>query len=520
MKLAVFIMMIMGSNAIYADTTLSVNVQASYTITALDWVVIVFYNIGMLIVGWYYSKRSNTTGDYLLGGRSMKPWAVGISLFASLLSTLTYLMIPGEIIQYGPMVITGIAAYPLIIWIVGRFVIPHFMKLNVATAYELLEKRLGPGMRMLGAFCFLFARIIWMALIIYATVDLVMIPLLGLPDKAAIWCCAVLGLITVTYSSMGGLRAVVFTDVVQTFVLIGGVILSVGIIMIKLGSFRAFWPDGWVSHWSPFEIWFEPGSQRTIAAVILGTSFTFLGTSISDQISVQRYMATQDVSAAKKMYSMSMLVAAITIILLAFLGLGLLAYIDINPSLLKAGETVSGDADKIFPNFLIADLPAGFSGLVIAGLLAAAMSSLSSGVNSSCSVITYDIVDRFFTKEYTEKEHIRLAKRASWFIGFAVVLLSGLVGIIPGNLLELTYKLGGLTFSPLVVMFFMALYIPWRTSLGTFMGVAVSFIIVIAISFYELFGLNVFWIGPVSVVSGILTGMIFSYLHLLFNRKQ
>ena len=112
-------------------------------VSTLDWVVIVAYALGMIAVGWYCSRRATTTEDYLLGGRAMKPWAVGLSLFATLMSTISYLAVPGEMIQHGPMVASQILAFPFIMIVVGWFLIPRIMKLNVTSAYEILETRLG-----------------------------------------------------------------------------------------------------------------------------------------------------------------------------------------------------------------------------------------------------------------------------------------------------------------------------------------------------------------------------------------
>jgi len=123
-------------------------------ISSIDWGIIVLYAIGMVAVGFYYSRKINNTEDYLLGGRQMKPLMVGLSLFASLLSTISYLSYTGEMIRYGPMFITGALAFPFVIFVVGSFMIPYFMKLRVTSAYEILEQRLGLSIRLLGSSLF------------------------------------------------------------------------------------------------------------------------------------------------------------------------------------------------------------------------------------------------------------------------------------------------------------------------------------------------------------------------------
>ncbi len=185
----------------------------------LDWTVIAIYAAGMLAVGWYYARRTATTDDYLLGGRNMSPWKVGLSLFATLVSTLTYLALPGEMIKFGPMVLCQLIALPFVAAVVGWLLIPFIMRLQVTSAYEILEMRLGLSVRILGACFFLTLRLFWMSLVIFATADIVLVPILGLSPSAVPWICVVLGMVTVVYTSMGGLRAVVITDVLQTLIL-------------------------------------------------------------------------------------------------------------------------------------------------------------------------------------------------------------------------------------------------------------------------------------------------------------
>lgn len=239
--------------------------------TAYDWTVIVAYGVGLLAVGWYYARRTRTTEDYLLGGRSMRAGSVGLSLFATLLSTITYLAIPGEMIKHGPVILWSIAAIPIAYVVVGYLLIPPFMKLKVTSAYEILEVRLGVRIRLLGSVIFLMTRLLWMALIIYLTSDKIVVPIFGWSENIIIplfgestWelspttCVAVIiGLVTVVYTSMGGLRAVVFTDVVQSFILLGGAILAITVITVKMGGF-SWWPTEWATNWSHQPVFWRP----------------------------------------------------------------------------------------------------------------------------------------------------------------------------------------------------------------------------------------------------------------------
>jgi SSS family solute:Na+ symporter len=486
--------------------------RARSGIDTLDWVAIAMYAVIMLAVGWYYARRTRTTDDYLLGGRRMSPWQVGLSLFATLLSTLSYLAVPGEIIKYGPMALCQLAALPFVAVVVGWFLIPYIMRLRVTSAYEILETRLGLSVRLSGACCFLTLRLFWMSLVIFATADIVLVPILGLARSSLPWICVALGLVTVVYTSMGGLRAVVVTDVLQTMILFGGAVLALGLITVELGGVSRWWPTHWASHWQEPVFWFDPNVRFTFVGALL-TYFTWwVCTAGSDQMAIQRYLATRDARAARRVFNTTLIANIVVMLFLAAVGLALLAYFRARPDMLPAGKSVLGNADELLPAYIVSGLPQGISGLVIAGLLAAAMSSLSSGLNSACSVITTDFIDRFRKQKESETDHVRLARSVSVGVGVTVVALGTLVGQVEGNLLELCFKIANLLVAPLFLLFFMAMFVPRATPLGTHVGTAASVLVAVGIAYYEVFGLTFVWMMPASFVAGAVVGVLVSLL--------
>jgi SSS family solute:Na+ symporter len=480
----------------------------------LDWSVIVLYFAGMLGIGWFFRSRTQTADDYLLGGRTMKPWAVGLSLFATLLSTISYLSSPGEIILHGPMYFASLLSFPFISVVVGWLLIPYFVKLPLTSAYEILEARLGLGVRLLGAVLFLSLRLLWMAVIIDATTSIVLVPLVGFDPSITPYVCAFLGLITVAYTSMGGMRAVVWTDVAQTFVLLGGALVALGLITWQLGGVGQWWPTTWASNWDPPTFDYDPFARISMVGVILSTFSWYVFTSGSDQMAIQRYLSTRDAPAARRMFNVSLIASATVLGLLALLGLALLAYFRAHPEMLGEGQSVEHNADQLFPRFIAVGLPAGMSGLVVAGLLAAAMSSLSSGLNSSCAVITVDFLDRFLGAPSEPRKNVRRTRYVSWCVGVVVVLLSSFVGIVEGNLLEVAYKVTNLLVAPLFGLFFMALFVRWATSFGTFVGAAFGLVTVVAINYWDLFtdvpGISFLWAMPLGLVIQVAVGAVVS----------
>jgi SSS family solute:Na+ symporter len=480
----------------------------------LDWIVIAVYGLGMLAVGLYFSRKTKTSEDYMLGGRKMKSWAVGLSFFATLFSSISYLATPGEVIKYGPIIFSGIAMFPLVYLLVGWFLIPKIMKVKVTSAYELLETRLGPSVRILASFLFIFMRIIWMSVMIYMCSVKVITPVMGWSQDAALWVGIIMGVVTVAYTTVGGLQAVVLTDVVQTFILFGAAFVSIGLIAKSLGSINAIFPHHYPSSWLEWKF-FGTGSRVSILTAFVSMLTWFVFTAGSDQMAIQRYLSTRDVKTARGVLLVSLIADTLVSLLLIGLGLGLLAYFQANPELVPEGGSIADCADRLFPHFIVIGLPAGFTGLVIAGLLAAAMSSLSAGVNSSCLSISRDFVARFRKNELSESAQIKLDKGISVGIGIVIVLLSLVMGKIRGNLLELTYKTCNLLTAPLFVPFFMALFVRRATEFGTFAGTIASVIAAVLIGFSAEFfgkGISFVWIMPGSFVAGVLVGMIFSFL--------
>lgn len=505
-----------------AAALLRIGRRVSHRLGDWDWAVIVLYFIGMLAIGWFYSYRADSADEYLLGGRTMSPWTVGLSLFATLCSTISYLSTPGEMIQHGPMFLTSIVAYPVVTLVIGWWLIPYFMRLPVTSAYELLETRLGLGVRLLGATFFLAMRLLWMAVILDVTTKVVLLPLLGLDASYGPTICAVLGLSTVIYSSMGGIRAVVMTDVVQTFILLAGAIAALGLITWHLGGVSAWWPTTWAGNWEPPTLGFDPRSRMSFFGIFISTFFWYLCTAGSDQMAIQRYLATRDVQSARRMFNISMVSGVVVTILLSLLGLGLLAWFQLHPEMLGEGQTIANNGDQLFPRYIVAGMPDGFSGLVVAGLLAAAMSSLSSGLSSSCAVVTVDFLNRFSETRLSQVAEVRRARLVSWTLGLAVVLLSTIVGLVEGNVLDLAFKVVNLLVAPLFGLFFMALFVRRATGFGTLVGAAVGLVTVVAINFWKEFtgeiGISFLWSTPLALLIQIAVGSVASLLPIGTSR--
>jgi SSS family solute:Na+ symporter len=481
-------------------------------LSAMDWTVIIVYLLGMFAIGFYYYRKNKSENDFFLGGGQMNPILVGLSLFSTFTSAITYLAGPGEMIKHGPVFFIGIISFPFIYYVVGWFIIPRIKKFNVTSGYEILEIKLGISIRMLATLLFLSLRFLWMATIIYVSVNIVIFPVFKIDPSYSIIVGAILMLFTILYTSIGGLKAVIVTDAIQALILFGGALIVILTVSIHFGSLTSWLPNHWLAQWGKFDIRINMRDRSSIGAVVLMNFIWYVASAASDQMSIQRFLATKDVKSAKKTFGISLWANIIGLVLLGLVGLALFAYFTANPQYLSNKNDLNNHADLLFPRFMVIGLPMGVSGLMVAAVLAATMSSLSSGVNSCASVVTEDIIKRFWPKIKKSNNELKQVQKLSLLIGLIVLLLSFAIPYVKGNLLDIAMKVVNLLVSPLFVLFFMALFVPFATSRGTFIGGVASVVIAVAIAFFNFMELNVFFISIASLLVGIVVGVFCSFI--------
>lgn len=477
--------------------------------TALDYAVIGLYAAGMLAVGRYYARRVRTADDYLLGGRSMHPLMIGLSLFATLTSTLSYLALPGEMAKNGPIVFAELLSLPFAYLVVGGLLIPRIVRQRVTSGYELLEARLGLTGRLLGATMFVVLRVFWMASILYATASVVLIPMLGLDAAWMPALCTAMAAVTLAYTAEGGFKAVVATDAAQAVLMFVGAIATIVVVTAALGGVGGWWPAYWPAHWQEPRVLPAPGASRTVVGAVCAMFVWMTCTAGSDQMAIQRYLATRDAAAARRSFGVQLLSTVLSVTLLGLAGLAVMGYFRARPEELKAGWTIAKDADKLMPYFIVIGLPPGLTGLVIAAILAAAMSSLSSGLNSASAVVVRDFVGRAGGWRTTSMGEVRLAQVVS--VGAAVLAagLSLVVGSLAGNLLELCFKVVNLLSAPIFVLFFLALFVPRATPAAAVAATVASVTTAAVVAFG--WGAKWFlWSPPAALAAGVAAGLLTS----------
>jgi SSS family solute:Na+ symporter len=487
--------------------------------STIDSVVVLAYLAGMLAMGVVIARRNDSTEDFFLGGRTLPAWAVGISLIASLLSTITYLGTPGEMFRTGVGFLTRQLPLPLVLAIVWFVWIPFFMRLKLTSAYEYLERRFDYRTRCLGAaFCILLL-LGWISVVVLtASEAMVKIADLNLEwffgtnnadfaDADMHLMILGVGAFSILYTTLGGLRAVVWTDVVQFFVLIGGAIFTIGTI--------AYHTDSGLSEWLAFSSeykhetveWatFDVSNRSSVLFISVGMMFWMVCTHGSNQVALQRYFSVRSIREARKTFLVNAVSSLGLGILLAAVGIALMYFIfndaSVTGDMLEARENLSSvdsttraQAQKgVFPLFIRMYLPDGLRGLVVAALFAAAMSTIDSGANSITAIITMDFVRPNLKQQQTSREELRQARMMTASMGVVVVLSTvGLYHMSKGtNIIDLCQKGFNCFLGPLCALFVMGMFSKRAAPITVIPAVIVGEIAGVSASYStELFGLD------------------------------
>lgn len=383
----------------------------------VNYLVVVVYLLLMMGMGFYFSRRNNGSERFFKGGGSIPWWAAGISIFATALSAITFLSIPAKAYAADWGMFMFNVPILLIVPVVISFYLPLFRKLKVASAYEYLGERFSGSVRYLASafFClFMFARI---AIVLF-------LPSLALNAVTGIniyLCIAMMGVVTIIYSTMGGIEAVVWGDVVQGFLLVGGAVLAFVWIVSGIDGGMGELMEVAVeeSKFNVFNMSLD-WTQPVFWVAIIGGFSNQLLTYTSDQSVVQKYLTVKDTKRTERGLWLNGILSIPVTFLFFGIGTALFVFFRQQPELLSVGMS---NTDSIFPHYIMCKLPVGVSGLLIAAVFAAAMSTLSSNINSSTTVMSEDFYSKI-RKDCTDREKVRFARIAGIVVGVLGVLMA------------------------------------------------------------------------------------------------
>jgi SSS family transporter len=376
----------------------------------INYVVLGMYLAILLAMGFYFSKRESSTNDFFKAGGRIPWWAAGLSIFGTQLSAITFMAIPAKSFAtdwtWFIMNLTIIIVAPFIVFLF----LPFYRRLNVTTAYEYIEKRFNVVVRLVASFMFILFQFARIGIVLYLP-SIALSVVTGIDIRI---CIAVMGLLSIAYTVMGGIEAVIWTDVIQVAVLLGGAILVLFLIANNIqdgfsGMMRIASDSDKLRL---FNFHFNLKSP-TLWVLVLGGVGANLISYGSDQAVIQRYLTTKDEKdAARGIWTNAVLTIPASII---FFGLGTALFVFFKSYPETLGATME-KADAIFPWFIVTQLPAGIAGLLIAGVFAAAMSSLDSSMNSVATAFTTDFFRRF-NPSVKDRTCLAVARWATLVIG-------------------------------------------------------------------------------------------------------
>ena len=495
----------------------------------LDYGVIVLYMLSTFGIAVWFGRQQETTDDFFIGSRRMPWFAVGLSILATLFSTLSYLGTPGEVIKNGIGMFLGFLAVPFSMTVVFFLWIPFFMRLRVTSAYEYLERRFNYAVRLIGAGLFILLRLGWMSMVVFAAsmaLDRVKgedIELLAGPD--IYWWIGAVGIAAAIYTSVGGIQAMIWTDVLQGLLLLAGVLMVIFYVVIVDQTGPLDW---WATaarhapkHVAPPFISWDITERVTIVWVLLGNFFWTVCTHGSDQVVLQRYFSTASQKAARRSYLINVGVDLMMATLLGLAGLALLAFYLRHGELLPEGWTPTKFADRLFPHFLGHQLPAGCAGLIIAAFICDAMQTLEAGVNSITAVVTNDVVPRLRRGRPRIVSELTFARLMTIVITVLVtanayfVARQQLTGGL--TLIDMMPKFFNMFVGPLASLFFIGMFLPRCTARSAVVAVVAGLTVSILWSWYrEIFGTErgptIFLAICVPWLTSVSTAFVLSFL--------
>jgi SSS family solute:Na+ symporter len=474
-------------------------------VLSFGWVnmtVLIIYLLSMVLVGVYFVFKNNDTNDYFRGGQSIPWWAAACSIYATMLSSLTYVALPALVYRTDWLIYIGTMMILIVAPIAIYIAMPFFRQIDATSAYEYLSKRFNMPVRLFASGLFTLFHIGRMGIVLALTA----LALSAVTPLDAWQSVLVMGGLSLIYCTLGGVEAVIWTDTIQTFVLLIGAVVCFSIIVSGVdGGFSGFISAGMADDkFKMVNLDFGPGSITTLSiwVIVLGGLGQNLSSYTADQAVVQRYMTTKDTKAAAKSIWANGILAVPGALLFFGIGTGLYAFYQSQPE--KLDPTIQ--IDQIFPAFIGAELPIGIAGLIVAGIFAAAQSTVSTSMNSIATTVVTDFM-RPFNMFGTERGYLNAARVMTVTMG-VIGTLAGLLFISPEirSLMEEYFKVIGMFMGALGGLFVLGMTSRRANGWGALLGVFAGVSVMVTVWLME-------WAdGYIFATIGILTSVVVGYM--------
>jgi len=468
-----------------------------------NYLVLAAYLLTLVGMGLYFSRREKTTADFFLAGRRIPWWAAGVSIFGTQLSAITFMAIPAKtyatdwVYFLANMCIVAVAPLVVLVYL------PFYRRLEVTTAYEYLQKRFNLAVRLFGSAAYILLQLGRMGIIIY-------LPAIALATATGIdiyLCIVLMGALCTFYTVLGGIEAVIWSDVLQVVVLLGGAMLSLFIIASRIDRGFAGVISTATQH-DKFHMfnWTWDYTTAAVWVVVLGNLLNQLIPYTADQTVVQRYLTTKDAKqAARSIWTNAILTIPASLI---FFGLGTALFVFYNAHPAQLDSDL--EADAIFPFFIVQQLPAGVSGLLIAGVFAAAMSSLDSSLNSVATAIVTDFY-RPFAPASPDPVRLKLARVLTIVLGTVATAVGLAMATFDiKSLWDLFNRILGLFGGSLAGLFALGIFTRRAHGRGALVGAIVSAAVLFCVVWFTR--VHLFLYGAIGITVCFAVGYLASRL--------
>ncbi|MEO6521966.1 MAG: sodium:solute symporter [Mucilaginibacter sp.] len=443
----------------------------------LDIIVIALYLIAMIAVGVYFSRKNKNPEQYSSASGSIPGWAIGMSIYATFLSSNTFLGVPGKVFGSNWNAFVFSISMPFAAWVAAKYFVPFYRSTGQVSAYTNLEKRFGAWARTYAVVCFLLTQLARMGSIFFG-ISLTLQALTGYSMEIIM---LITGICIIIYTVMGGIEAVIWTEVVQGVLkTLGGALIIYLVVINMPGGLSKIIEIGQKDH--KFSIGsFTPNfTQSTFWVVLLYGFFINLNNFGMDQNYIQRYHTAKSAKEASKSVWLCVWIYVPASLLFFVIGTCLYAYYQVNPAMIEpvklqvAAERLgigassadvrnlaatllpSDYGDKVMPHFMVTMIPTGLVGLIVSAILSAAMSTISSGMNASATVFSEDIYKRYFKSNISSTQTLRLLHISTIIFGLAG-MACGIAMIGVKSILDIWWQLSGIFAGGMLGLFLLGL---------------------------------------------------------------
>ncbi len=451
-------------------------------LNTFDWIVICTYLAALIGLSCALARGQKTSRDYYLAGNKTAPLPIALSTMATQCSTNSLLGAPAFVAfaTGGGMIwLQYELAVPFAMIFLMAVLFPIFRRLNLISLYSFLEKRFGPGTRVTLSILFQILRAFSTGVTVYG-ISLVLKVCLGIPFGVAV---ILLGGITVIYDTLGGMKAVIWSDVIQLVVLFGSILTAIGVAVSILGGFEEVFSRIQPERLQAVDLahhGFGDGQTFAFWPMLFGGLFLYVSYYGCDQTQAQRELSTRGVNDTNRALFLDGMLRFPLVVSYCFLGLCLAGYAAANPSFvdsLPLNESGAINYNYAVPVFVVQHFPHGVIGLVIVGLFAAAMSSLDSTLNALSALSMEDIVKRFSKTEFSPRQELLISKMLTVFWGTVCIFFAFFVGDVSQTVIESVNKIGSLINGPLLAVFIMGVLSRRINSQGAVSGFMTGFVV-------------------------------------------